>query len=149
MDVLQTLWDTLRVFRLLWPAIVTLGTVLVGVPLLRRSGVHLTGSRVPLGFLLALIGFAIVAWGVIWAAPDEPNQVGGGSCKATETEWVDNTLQVLLLGSAFFGGMAWATASLDDRASSAKLLGYAALALAIPYVILVSWISVALCGYYD
>ncbi len=103
----------------------------------------------PAGLLVAQVATVVVAWGVLWAAPDEPNRIETGTCKATETDWVDAFLQSTFIGSVILGGLAWATVSLGDRTGWGKLVGFAAVALVTPYVILVSWLWIALCGYYS
>jgi hypothetical protein len=146
---LEHLWTTVRALMVLWPVVITLGTVLVGVPLLQRRGLDVSGTRVPVTLLAAQLSTLVLAWATLLAAPDEPNLVETGTCKATETAWVDAVLRSLFVASAVLGGLAWAAASLDERAGWGKVVGYAAVALVTPYVILVGWIWVSLCGYYS
>ena len=59
---------------------------------------------------------------------------------------VEDSLYLLLLGSAVSGGLAWGTASLQSDSSLGRLLGYAAAALLLPYVILIRWTWAAACS---
>jgi hypothetical protein len=90
----------------------------------------------PTGALLAL------AWVVIATAPDQTSN--DAVCKDLNGY---DVLCTFSFGSAVVGGAAWGTASLERDSGYLRLIGYAAVALALPYVIAIRAFVATACGW--
>ena len=84
------------------------------------------------------MGLLALAWALIATAPDQTTS--DGVCK--DLSGFD-ALYAFIVGSAVVGGAAWGTASLQRDSGYARLLGYAAVAFIVPYVIAQGYAAMA------
>ena len=114
------------------PLLLTIGTTFATMVSAARRDQSWQGGRVPLWLLLADLTILAVAWILIATAPDQTTS--NGVCKDLTGYGV---LYAFILGSAVVGGAAWGTASLRRDSGYLRLIAYAGVAIAIPYVIAV------------
>ena len=112
------------------PLLLTIGTTFATMVWVSRHDEFWEGGRVALWLLLADLGVLALAWLVVATAPDQTTS--NGVCKDLTGYEV---FYVFILGSAVVGGAAWGTASLRRDSGYARLVGYAAVAIVVPYVI--------------
>jgi hypothetical protein len=112
------------------PLLLTFGATFATMAWHRGREESWNRSRVALWLLVADLAVLTLAWVLIARAPDVTT--GNGVCKDLSDF---DTFYALVFGSAAVGGTAWGTASLQRDSSGARLLGYAAVAIAVPYVI--------------
>jgi hypothetical protein len=100
------------------------------------------GGQVPRLLLVADLAVLALAWVVIATAPDRTSN--DAVCKDLNGY---DVLCTFSFGSAVVGGAAWGTASLERDSGYLRLIGYAAVALALPYVIAIRAFVATACGW--
>ena len=107
-----------------------------------RRDVSWEGGQVPRLLLVADLAVLALAWVVIATAPDQTSN--DAVCKDLTGY---DVLYAFIFGSAVVGGAAWGTASLERDSGYLRLIGYAAVALALPYVIAIRAFVATACGW--
>lgn len=122
-------------------------TALVATPLLRTHRPDLSGSPIPVGLLLLQMAMAPVAWGVIWAAPNQPRSDGASACPEIDPgSALEIALYVLFFGSCMVGGLVLAATYVADRPRLGRTTLFALIGLVAPFGIAVGVAYDALCG---
>jgi hypothetical protein len=122
------------------PLLLTFGTTFASMLGLRNHARLLEERNTPRWLLVADLGILALALVLIATAPDLTTS--NGHCKNLE-DFHSN--YVLIPGSAVVGGLAWGTASLQQDSSAGRLLGYAGIALTVPYAIFVVSVFATAC----
>jgi hypothetical protein len=121
-------------------------TALVATPIMRPLGPDLSGSRVPIGLLAAQVALAPLAWGLVWAAPNEQT-VAGSSCPQIESgSTLEIALYVLFSASCMLGGLALAATYAADRPRLGRSFLFALIALLAAFGIAATAAYDVLCG---
>jgi hypothetical protein len=128
-------------FLYVWsPLLLTIATCFATVYALGMHRETPSLGRIPAWLLLADVGIFALAWLLIALAPDVTTS--NGVCKGLEGF---DAFYLFVFGSAVVGGAGWGTAGLRRDAGYARLVSYAAVAIVIPYAIVVRAVFATAC----
>lgn len=128
-------------FLYVWsPLLLTIATCFATMYALGAQRETPSLGRIPAWLLLADVGIFALAWLLIALAPDVTTS--NGVCK--DLEGFD-AFYLFVFGSAVVGGAAWGTAGLRRDTGYARLVSYAAVAIVIPYAIVVRAVFATAC----
>lgn len=128
------------------PVVVMASTALIAGAVLGPYRDRLKPARVSGLLLTAQVALIPISWLLIRAAPRRPDNDAGFGATCPDTEAWTGTFYLLLLGSCLLGGVAVGAAYAADRPEKDRTIGYAVVAVVVPYVVAGMWIVGALCG---